>query len=53
MAISLLLCSVEIAAKGDEYQVFRKDAKQHWNSMKSCYQKVNTVLVVFMIFGWH
>ncbi|XP_057955876.1 SMR domain-containing protein At5g58720 [Malania oleifera] len=26
-------------AKGDEYQVFRKDAKQHWDSMRSCYQK--------------
>ncbi|KDO66885.1 hypothetical protein CISIN_1g043016mg, partial [Citrus sinensis] len=31
----------ELCAKGDEYQVFRKDAKQHWNSMKSCYQKAS------------
>ncbi|XP_027111121.2 SMR domain-containing protein At5g58720-like [Coffea arabica] len=26
-------------AKGDDYQVFRQSAKQHWESMKFCYQK--------------
>ncbi|KAI4305255.1 hypothetical protein L6164_028630 [Bauhinia variegata] len=26
-------------AKGDEYNVFREDAKKHWDSMRSCYQK--------------
>ncbi|KAH7549890.1 hypothetical protein ACOSP7_025120 [Xanthoceras sorbifolium] len=29
----------ETCAKGDEYQVFRKGANQHWDSMKSSYQK--------------
>ncbi|XP_020550473.1 SMR domain-containing protein At5g58720 isoform X3 [Sesamum indicum] len=29
-----------INAKGDEYQVYREAAKQHWNSMKSYYQKI-------------
>ncbi|KAM7496449.1 hypothetical protein LguiA_020863 [Lonicera macranthoides] len=29
-------------AKGDEYQVFRQTAKQHWDSMKSYYQKATT-----------
>ncbi|KAF5744506.1 hypothetical protein HS088_TW07G00078 [Tripterygium wilfordii] len=28
-----------VAAKGDEYQVLRKGARQHWDSMRSCYQK--------------
>lgn len=37
--IFTLLLSWNVA-KGDEYQVLRKDAKQHWDSMKSCYQKV-------------
>ncbi|XP_010253890.1 PREDICTED: SMR domain-containing protein At5g58720 isoform X2 [Nelumbo nucifera] len=27
---------------GDEYQVFRKAAQQHWSTMKSCYQKATT-----------
>lgn len=31
-----------IHAKGNEYQVFRKAAGQHWDSMKSCYQKAAT-----------
>ncbi|KAG8371497.1 hypothetical protein BUALT_Bualt13G0093800 [Buddleja alternifolia] len=31
-----------IHAKGDEYQVLREDAKQHWGSMKSYYQKATT-----------
>ncbi|KAL0289066.1 UNVERIFIED_CONTAM: SMR domain-containing protein [Sesamum angustifolium] len=31
-----------IHAKGDEYQVYREAAKQHWNSMKSYYQKATT-----------
>ncbi|KAL0458392.1 UNVERIFIED_CONTAM: SMR domain-containing protein [Sesamum latifolium] len=31
-----------IHAKGDEYQVYREAAKQHWNSMKSYYQKAAT-----------
>ncbi|KAL2239147.1 UNVERIFIED_CONTAM: SMR domain-containing protein, partial [Sesamum indicum] len=31
-----------INAKGDEYQVYREAAKQHWNSMKSYYQKAAT-----------
>ncbi|RAL42360.1 hypothetical protein DM860_012143 [Cuscuta australis] len=26
-------------AKGDDYQVFREASKQHWESMKQCYQK--------------
>ncbi|KAI4306607.1 hypothetical protein L6164_029868 [Bauhinia variegata] len=26
-------------AKGDEYNVFREPAKQHWDSMRSCYKK--------------
>ncbi|XP_028784656.1 SMR domain-containing protein At5g58720 [Neltuma alba] len=26
-------------AKGDDYYVFREDAKQHWDSMRSYYQK--------------
>ncbi|GLT27276.1 hypothetical protein SLA2020_022860 [Shorea laevis] len=26
-------------AKGDEYHVFRKTAKEHWDSMRTCYQK--------------
>ncbi|KAL3518064.1 hypothetical protein ACH5RR_020653 [Cinchona calisaya] len=30
------------AAKGDDYQVFRQSAKQHWESMKFCYQKAAT-----------
>uniref|UniRef100_A0A5B7BXI7 Putative Smr domain-containing protein n=1 Tax=Davidia involucrata TaxID=16924 RepID=A0A5B7BXI7_DAVIN len=29
-------------AKGDDYQVFRKAANQHWDSMKSYYQKAAT-----------
>ncbi|KAF8369566.1 hypothetical protein HHK36_032410 [Tetracentron sinense] len=29
-------------AKGDEYRVLRKSAKQHWESMKSCYEKAAT-----------
>ncbi|XP_043724354.1 SMR domain-containing protein At5g58720 isoform X2 [Telopea speciosissima] len=29
-------------AEGDEYQVFRKESSQHWDSMKSCYQKAAT-----------
>ncbi|KAJ0020430.1 hypothetical protein Pint_32551 [Pistacia integerrima] len=29
----------ELCAKGAEYQVYRKDAKQHWDLMKSSYQK--------------
>ncbi|XP_027334867.1 SMR domain-containing protein At5g58720 isoform X2 [Abrus precatorius] len=31
-----------IYAKGDEYQVFREDSNQHWNSVKSYYQKAAT-----------
>ncbi|MED6170911.1 hypothetical protein PIB30_035693 [Stylosanthes scabra] len=27
---------------GDEYHVFREDAKQHWDSVKSYYQKAST-----------
>ncbi|XP_042514784.1 SMR domain-containing protein At5g58720 [Macadamia integrifolia] len=29
-------------AGGGEYQEFRKEASQHWDSMKSCYQKAAT-----------
>ncbi|XP_056175872.1 SMR domain-containing protein At5g58720 isoform X2 [Syzygium oleosum] len=29
----------ETIARGDEYTVLRKDAEQHWESMKSSYQK--------------
>ncbi|XP_052185747.1 SMR domain-containing protein At5g58720 isoform X2 [Diospyros lotus] len=29
-------------AKGDEYVVFRKAAREQWDSMKSCYQKAAT-----------
>ncbi|KAA8549408.1 hypothetical protein F0562_001119 [Nyssa sinensis] len=29
-------------AKGDDYQVFRKAPNQHWDSMKSYYQKAAT-----------
>ncbi|MED6191678.1 hypothetical protein PIB30_002485 [Stylosanthes scabra] len=29
-------------AKGDEYHVFREGAKQHWDSVKSYYQKAST-----------
>ncbi|TXG74392.1 hypothetical protein EZV62_002971 [Acer yangbiense] len=29
----------ETCADGDEYQAFRKGSNQHWDSMKSCYQK--------------
>lgn len=28
------------AAKGDEYTLYRKEAQQHWDSMKTSYQKV-------------
>ncbi|KAK4412479.1 SMR domain-containing protein [Sesamum alatum] len=31
-----------IHAKGDEYQVYREAAKQHWTSMKSYYHKAAT-----------
>ncbi|KAI3461657.1 hypothetical protein Pfo_018320 [Paulownia fortunei] len=31
-----------IHAKGDEYQVLRESAQQHWGSMKSYYQKAAT-----------
>ncbi|GER28072.1 smr (Small MutS Related) domain-containing protein [Striga asiatica] len=31
-----------INAKGDEYRVLRESAQQHWNSMKSYYQKAVT-----------
>ncbi|KAK7301760.1 hypothetical protein RJT34_12634 [Clitoria ternatea] len=29
-------------AKGDAYHIFREDAKQHWDSVKSCYQNAGT-----------
>lgn len=29
-------------AAGDEYQVYREAAKQHWESMKFCFQKAST-----------
>jgi DNA-nicking Smr family endonuclease len=28
--------------KGEEYRVYRESAKQHWDSMKSCYHKATT-----------
>ncbi|XP_059660864.1 SMR domain-containing protein At5g58720 [Cornus florida] len=31
-----------IHAKGDDYQMFRKSAMQHWDSMKSYYQKATS-----------
>lgn len=40
VAVYLLFSSLEYVAKGDEYQVYRKDAKQHWDKTKSSYQKV-------------
>ncbi|KAF5751377.1 hypothetical protein HS088_TW02G00390 [Tripterygium wilfordii] len=39
---SVAVSQQETYAKGDEYQVLRKDAKQHWDSMRSCYQKAAT-----------
>ncbi|XVE59411.1 hypothetical protein DITRI_Ditri05aG0044200 [Diplodiscus trichospermus] len=32
----------DIHAKGDEYHEFRKIAKEHWDSVRSCYQKAAT-----------
>ncbi|OMO90451.1 hypothetical protein COLO4_19159 [Corchorus olitorius] len=32
----------DINAKGDEYHAFRKTAKEHWDSVKSCHQKAAT-----------
>lgn len=31
-----------VHAKGDEYRVCRESARQHWDLMKSCYQKAAT-----------
>ncbi|KAJ4977835.1 hypothetical protein NE237_008615 [Protea cynaroides] len=33
---------IQPKVEGDEYRVFRKTASQHWDSMKSCYQKAAT-----------
>ncbi|XP_061339466.1 zinc finger protein JAGGED-like [Gastrolobium bilobum] len=33
---------IRLRAKGDEYHVFREDAKQEWDSVKSYYQKAAT-----------
>ncbi|XP_015873794.3 SMR domain-containing protein At5g58720 isoform X1 [Ziziphus jujuba] len=32
----------DVYAKGDEYHAFRKNATQHWDSVRSCYQKAAT-----------
>lgn len=51
VAVALLFFSLEYVAKGDEYQVYRKDAKQHWDSMKSSYQKVWQIYCFLQDFG--
>lgn len=33
---------MRVHAKGDEYRVCRESARQHWDQMKSCYQKAAT-----------
>lgn len=38
-----------LIAEGDEYAVFRQNAKEHWNSMRSYYQKVR--LTIFLVGG--
>lgn len=37
-----------IAAKGAEYHLFRQSAKQHWDSMRSYYQKVSFAIVLLL-----
>lgn len=41
VAMSFIFISfILLVAKGDEYHAFRGTARQHWDSMKSYYQKV-------------